>query len=123
MSMIRKFFMKQNEKRRTVFFKLLLSFMVLLLLPVIIGGIFFNKIESIMAKNAHQANTAMLEQVRQTVDNRFKEIENFSLQVSHNPNLQKLLYNASSSNYKYIELVKELARYQIPSTLIRDYYV
>ncbi len=97
-----------KEKRSTVFMKLLVSYLIVLLLPVIIGLFLFNRIESIMVDNANKSNTTMLMQVRDVLDNRFKEIEQLSLQISLDQKLNSMMMNQQSiSNYEYINFVKE----------------
>lgn len=113
-----------SETRKKVFVKLLVSYLIVLLLPVIIGILLFNRIEKIMVENANASNTAMLEQVRDVLDNRFKEVEQLSLQISLDKNLNRLMKNQQIvSNYEYIDFVKGLKKYQNISTHIDDYYV
>ncbi|MGM7719802.1 AraC family transcriptional regulator [Metabacillus sp. Hm71] len=113
-----------DEMRKSVFIKLLVSYLIVLLLPVIIGIFLFNRIESIMMEHANNSNTAMLEQVRDVLDNRFKEVEQLSLQISLDQKLDRLMMNQQNiSNYEYIDYVKELNRYQTVSSYINDYYV
>ncbi|WP_046173601.1 AraC family transcriptional regulator [Domibacillus indicus] len=113
-----------GETRKTVFMKLLISYLIVLLLPVIIGIILFYRIEALMVENANKSNTVMLEQVRDVLDNRFKEIEQLSLQISLDQKLNRLMMNQQNiSNYEYIDYVNELKTYQPVSTNSNDYYV
>ncbi|MFC4320089.1 AraC family transcriptional regulator [Litchfieldia salsa] len=115
---------KMNETPKTVYVKLLISYLVVLLLPVIIGLLLFDRVESIMVKNATESNTTMLEQVRLVLDNRFEEAEQLSLQVSLDQRLNHLMTNQQTvSNYEYINFIKELKKYQTVSTDIDDYYI
>ncbi|WP_299092271.1 hypothetical protein [uncultured Metabacillus sp.] len=113
-----------DEMRKSVFIKLLVSYLIVLLLPVVISIFLFNRIESIMVEHANNSNTAMLEQVKDVLDNRFKEVEQLSLQISFDQKLDRLMMNQQNiSNYEYIDYVKELNRYQTVSSYINDYYV
>lgn len=112
-----------NAIRKSVFKKLLLSFIAVYLVPVIIAAILFTRIELIMINDAEKVNIAMLEQVRQVMDNRFKEVEQLSVQISSSPELDKLLHHPIESNYQYVEFSKELLRYQISNTFINEYFV
>lgn len=114
---------KMDSSRKSVFKKLLFSFIAVFLVPLIIGIILFYRIELIMINDAKKVNAAMLEQVRQIMDNRFKEVEQLSLQISSTPELDDLLNHSIDSNYQYVEFVKELSRYQITSTFINEYFV
>ena len=118
------FYEKKNIiKQRIVFLKLLLSYLLVLVLPIIIGTFLLNKIESIMVDDANRSNTAMLDQVRQVMDNRLKEIERLAMQISINPKLEWLMENNEPGNYKYIDLKNELARYQTVGTIINNFFV
>ncbi|MDX8045541.1 AraC family transcriptional regulator [Gracilibacillus sp. S3-1-1] len=114
----------KRETQLTVFVKLLASYLIVLLIPVIIGIVLFNRIESSMIENAHKSNTAMLEQVRIVLDNRFEEVEQLSLQISLNQKLNHLMTTQrKASNYEYIDFIKELRQYRTVSTNIDDFYV
>lgn len=116
--------LNMDKMRKSVFIKLLVSYLIVLLLPVIIGIFLFNRIETIMVENANNSNTAMLEQVRDVLDNRFKEVEQLSLQISLDPKLNRLMMNQQNiSNYEYIDYIRELNRYQTLSSYVDDYYV
>ncbi|MGN8646226.1 AraC family transcriptional regulator [Gracilibacillus sp. HCP3S3_G5_1] len=115
---------KNGETRINVFVKLLVSYLVVLLIPVLIGFMLFNRIEAIMVENAHESNTAMLEQVRNVLDNRFEETEQLSIQISLNQRLNDLMtMQQKVSNYEYIHFIKELKKYKTVSTHIDDFYV
>ncbi len=87
----------------------------------------YNNLESALIDNANQSNEALLEQAQIVVDSRIKEIDQLTLQIALNPNLQLLLYSEESTQpldpYKYIEFIRELGRYRTVSNFIEDYYV
>jgi two-component system response regulator YesN len=118
---------KGNQFRRNVFIKLLASFILVFLIPVIIGAILYNNLEASLIENANKSNQALLEQTQIVVDSKIKEVDQLTLQIALNPNLQLLLYSEESSqpldHYKYIEFIKELSRYRTVSNFIDDYYV
>ncbi|WP_100408471.1 AraC family transcriptional regulator [Bacillus solitudinis] len=115
--------LKVRERQKTVLIRLLTSYILVLILPITIGVLLFIKIESIMIDNSNESNIAMLEQVKQVVDNRLQEVEQFSVQISKNQKLIKLLNEEKEHNYDYVKFINELANYQTVSTIIDDYYV
>ncbi|TLS52126.1 AraC family transcriptional regulator [Paenibacillus antri] len=120
-------FIRRANRRRSAFLTLLSSYIAIFLLPVMIGAVVYDKVEGIMVENASRSNKAMLEQVRLAVDNRMSEVEKLAVQISLNPKLQWLLdskdYGDSQELYKFIEFMKDLARYGTVSSSINNFYV
>jgi len=118
----------RDMPRRSVFITLLLSYMAIFLLPLGICSIFYTKTESAMIDNANRANLAMLEQLRQVMDNKLKEVDQISQQIALNSRLYWLMNNADSlrlqDRYKFVEFIRnDMARYQNVSDIVSDYYV
>ncbi|MBD2843891.1 helix-turn-helix domain-containing protein [Paenibacillus sp. IB182496] len=115
------------QRRRSAFLTLLLSFLAIFLVPVLIGGLFYGRIEGALIDHASRSNKAMLEQVRVAVDGRVSEIEQLAAQIALNPKLQWLLdstdYSDSQDLYRFIEFMKDLARYGTVSSYINTFYV
>lgn len=118
---------RRNHFRQNVFIKLLGSFILVFFIPVIIGIFLYNNVESSLIENANQSNQALLEQAQIVVDSKIKEVDQLTLQIALNPNLQLLLFSGESSqpldNYKYIEFIKQLSRYRTVSNFIEEFYV
>jgi two-component system, response regulator YesN len=117
-----------TKLRGSVFMTLLLSYLAVFLLPLTLGSILYTKTVSIMTDNANRANVAMLEQLRQVMDSRLKDVERMSQQIAFNPRLQLLMNNVDTSDstdaYKFVEFVSEhMTRYQNVSGIINGYYV
>jgi AraC-like DNA-binding protein len=114
--------------RRSVLVTLLLSYLAVFLLPLALGSVLYSRTNAIMVDNANRTNLAMLEQLRQMMDGKLKDVEQMSQQLALNPRLQSLMNNADSSelpdSYKFVEFVTEhMATYQNVSDIIRDYHV
>ncbi|WP_051620952.1 helix-turn-helix domain-containing protein [Paenibacillus sp. UNC451MF] len=112
----------------SAFITLLLSYLAVFLLPLALGTILYTKTSNIMVDNANRANLAMLEQLRQVMDIKLKDVEQMSQQIALNSRLQWLINNADTAEisdaYKYVEFVSEhMSRYQNTSNFIYDYYV
>ncbi|WP_146762404.1 helix-turn-helix domain-containing protein [Paenibacillus contaminans] len=113
--------------RRSILITLLVSYIAVLIIPVGIAVFLYGKIESILVENAERSNLALLEQVKQTMDSRLKEVEWLSRQIVFNPKLQWLLSNADpddlQSQYRFIEFQNELSRYQKDSSFIYQFFI
>ncbi|UQZ82595.1 HTH-type transcriptional regulator YesS [Paenibacillus konkukensis] len=110
------------------FITLLLSYLAVFLLPLALGSILYTKTNTIMTDNANRANLAMLEQLRQVLDSKLKDVEQMSQQIALNPRLQWLMNNTDNTDtadaYKFVEFVSDhMSRYQNVSDLISGYYV
>ncbi len=114
--------------RGSAFITLLLSYLAVFLLPLALGSILYTKTINIMTDNANRANLAMLEQLRQVMDSKLRDVEMMSQQIALNPKLQWLMNNAetaeSADAYKFVEFVSDhMSRYRNVSDLIQGYYV
>ncbi len=113
--------------RRSILITLLVSYIAVLILPVGIAVILYGKIESILVENAERSNLALLEQVKQTMDSRLKEMELLSRQIVLNPKLQWLLGNANpddlQSQHRFVEFQNELSRYQKDNHFIYEFFI
>ncbi|MFD0677256.1 MULTISPECIES: helix-turn-helix domain-containing protein [unclassified Paenibacillus] len=122
---VRELLINKRLNSRSVFISMLISNIVILLLPLLIGFVLYTKVEQIMIANASRSNLAMLEQLRLTMDNHFKEVHQLAQQVVFNPKIDLMLNNESSEDrYNEIEFIRYLKTYQkIDSGFIKDYYV
>ncbi|WP_274652788.1 helix-turn-helix domain-containing protein [Paenibacillus humicola] len=112
----------------SAFTTLVLSYLAVFLLPIVLGSILYTKTNTIMTDNANRANLAMLEQLRQVMDGKLKDITLMSQQIALNPRLRWLMNSTDASDaanaYKYVEFVTEhMPPYQNVSDLIQGYYV
>ncbi|MFX3636013.1 MAG: helix-turn-helix domain-containing protein [Candidatus Pristimantibacillus sp.] len=122
---VRNLLRNKRHNNRSVFISMLLSNIIILLVPLVIGFVLYTKVEQIMIANASRSNLAMLEQLRLTMDNHFKEVHQLDQQIVFNPQIDMLLSKENSEdNYSEIEFIKYLKTYQkIDSGFIKDYYV
>ncbi|NOU97706.1 helix-turn-helix domain-containing protein [Paenibacillus sp. LMG 31456] len=125
MPYVRNLLINKRLNNRSVFISMLISNIVILLLPLVIGFVLYTKVEQIMIANANRSNLAMLEQLRLTMDNQFKEVHQLAQQIIFNPKIDLLLNKDSSEDrYNEIEFIRYLKTYQkIDSGFIKDYYV
>lgn len=112
----------------SAFTTLLLSYLAVFLLPLALGSVLYTKTKTIMTKHASRANYAMLEQLRDVMDGKLRNVERMSEQLAFNSRLQWLMSNPDIAGtpeaYKFVEFMADhLARFQNMSDLVRDYYI
>ncbi|EHQ64422.1 AraC family transcriptional regulator [Paenibacillus dendritiformis C454] len=107
---------------------MIVSNLCLLLIPVTMGLFLYTMVEDVLENNARRSNSAMLEQLRLSMDHKLKELDILAKQVAFNPKLTALLSSsgtASEESYKQVEFVRDyLNRYQsFASGFVKDFYV
>lgn len=111
-------------RRKSVFLTLWLSYLLILIIPVAVSAILYTNIEKTMVQNASRSNLAMLEQVRQIVDNHLQEIDQMTVQIATHPKLQTLWTIEESEKYvQYDEAVKALKNIRSGTGFVNDFYV
>jgi len=114
-------------QKTNVFVMLLLSFFSVLMLPVVVFFGLYTQIERIMVENATNANLAMLEQARQTVDGRLEELHLMSRYITSHPRLELLLRAESPvtgpERYEFVAFMNEMQRYRNYGGFVSDFYI
>jgi two-component system response regulator YesN len=113
------------HNRKSVLFRMFVSNLLFLMLPVLIGGIMYVQLEKIVYKNALQANSAIVAQLRQYVDSRVKEVQQFSFLFSMNTEIQNILSEYSRDNpdmeFRAYKLMTEISKYAPISSIVDSY--
>ncbi|WP_245583053.1 AraC family transcriptional regulator [Paenibacillus daejeonensis] len=113
--------------RMSVFATLMFSYMMVLMIPLGIGLGLYNQVESIMIENANNANSALIEQVKQVVDSRLEELDQLARHIYTHPQLPSLLRHSvplsGPESYDFVRFKDELERYRNISTFISDFYI
>ncbi|MHA6480563.1 helix-turn-helix domain-containing protein [Paenibacillus sp. strain BS8-2] len=114
-------------KNKSIFITLLLSYLSILCLFILIGSYIFAKVSEVLVDNAHASNLTIMEQAKQDIDSRLKEVAKLMEQVGINPQVQTLT-NAASSNiypqeYLAFSLSKELFRLSSMSSFADQFYI
>ncbi|PYI51522.1 helix-turn-helix domain-containing protein [Paenibacillus flagellatus] len=118
----------RKRGRSRVLNAMIVSNMLILLLPMAMGLFLYVWVEKVMEHNAERSNSAMLEQLRLSVDNKLKEVDILAKQVAFNPKLNFLLNTEGddrTESYRQVEFVRDyLNRYQsFVSGFVKDFYV
>ncbi|TBL74008.1 helix-turn-helix domain-containing protein [Paenibacillus thalictri] len=80
-------------KRRSIVLKWFFSYMAVLLLPIAISVIVYNESNQALTSEIHQANSSLLKQVREVMDNQFRTMERLNFEITWNLKVQDLLYS------------------------------
>lgn len=112
------------RRRKSVFLTLWLSYILILIIPVTVSGILYTNMEHTLVQNASRSNLAMLEQVRQIVDNHLQEIDQMTVQIATHPKLQTLWTIPESDKYiQYEEAVRALKNIRSGTGFVGDFYI
>ncbi|MDF2659664.1 MAG: AraC family transcriptional regulator [Paenibacillus sp.] len=112
------------RRRKSVFLTLWLSYIAILIIPVSVSFALYTSMEKTMVENASRSNLAMLEQVRQIVDNHLQEIEQIAVQIATHPKLQTLWTIRDSEKYiQYEEAVRALMNIGKGSGFVDSFFI
>ncbi|MEK4980236.1 helix-turn-helix domain-containing protein [Bacillus sp. FSL K6-6540] len=119
---------KRKSSRGRVLKTMIVSYMLILLLPMTVGLFLYGRVENVMENNAERSNSAMLEQLRLSMDSKLKEVDILAKQIMFNPKLAYLLNldrHDQGGAYRQVEFLRDyLNRYQsFVSGFVKDYYV
>ncbi len=125
MSLLPKF---RKRSLSRVLSAMIVSNLILLLIPVTMGLFLYTKVQDVLEGNAKRSNSAMLEQLRLSVDNKLKEMDILAKQIAFNPKLATLLSSSGTTDeesYRQVEFVRDyLNRYQsFASGFMKDFYI
>lgn len=112
------------RRRKSVFLTLWFSYIAILIIPVSVSFALYTSMEKTMVENASRSNLAMLEQVRQIVDNHLQEIEQIAVQIATHPKLQTLWTIRDSEKYiQYEEAVRALMNIGKGSGFVDSFFI
>ncbi|GAA3407497.1 helix-turn-helix domain-containing protein [Paenibacillus hodogayensis] len=122
-----RYFRTKRVNRKSVFFKFLISYMVVLLVSVSIGSVLYYRVQTEMVDTAGRAYLGMLDQVKQVVDTRMKEMNGAALQMILSPKLQYLLNLTDNTTieerYMYFDFMKDMQRIKTSIGWMNDFYI
>jgi len=108
---------------------MIITNLFILLIPLSMGLFLYAKVENSMENSVNRSNTAMLEQLKLSLDNKLSEVDNLMRQVTLNPKLDYLLKIPADADsvdkYRFVEFMRDnMSRYRsLVSSFIFDYYV
>ncbi|MFK7694952.1 helix-turn-helix domain-containing protein [Paenibacillus sp. HJGM_3] len=118
----------RKRGRSRVLKTMIVSNLLILMLPMAMGLFLYAQVENVMESNAERSNSAMLEQLRLSLDNKLKEVDILAKQIVFQPKLSYLLSGDRSDeeeSYRQVEFVREyLSRFKsFVSGFVKDFYV
>lgn len=115
-------------KNRKIFYRFIISYTVVLMIPILLISLLLN---TLMANNLKDQTvdftTGMLTQIRDTMDSRFKDLNNISSQISVNPRLYPLLWSDDINQVDNFPIVTnaitELQNYKVTNSIIDNIFL
>lgn len=121
--------LKVEGHNNKLIMRFMLSYMFVLIMPLFVGIFGYNIASKIVQKDIEEANLAMLNQIKDVMDQKFTLINTAVTQMASNSRITKMINsNESDSTFSYYELkgiVDELSSYKLnlDRDFIYDYYV
>ena len=112
---------------KSLFLSFCTNYILLLILTISIGTYAYNESLKIVEKNAIDAGLASLNQTKEVMDTRFREIESIVTQLAIDArvlgilNIRKPL--TGSDHYKILELSEKIPAYNFTNEFIHDTYI
>jgi len=118
---------KHILKMRQVFIVWLLSYIIVLLVSVSISfGIYIETVR-IIEQEISRANLSMLEQVKQALDSRLKDVDRLAMQIAFNSRILTAIrvygYFRPQDRFNLYKAIEELRHYKASSGFVTDLYV
>ncbi|WP_409341703.1 helix-turn-helix domain-containing protein [Paenibacillus sp. MBLB4367] len=119
----------QIGSRKSVLMTMILSNLFILLIPLAMGLFLYTKVEQSLERSANRSNTAMLEQLKLSLDNKLAEVDILMRQVTLDTKLDYMLKIPadahSADKFQFVEFMQnKMSRYRsMISSFIFDYYV
>ncbi|UUZ89923.1 cache domain-containing protein [Paenibacillus sp. P25] len=119
--------MKLSIKRRSIVMTWLISYLSVLLVPVLIGGSIYWEALRIVGNEINRSNEAPLIQIKETADNRLRDLDTLGYQVSMNQRVLDFI-NAGEQltdddHYQILNIAKDLSVYKLANQYIDQVYV
>lgn len=118
----------RSKLRRSAWLSLMLSNLLILLVPIMLGFLLYIKVESSVKSNTERYNSAMLEQLRLSMESNMNGMNLLAEQVTLNPKLNYLL-NIKSMNENeksdFIDLVRNYLEHyrKMTGSFVNMFYI
>ncbi|MZQ83946.1 helix-turn-helix domain-containing protein [Paenibacillus sp. 5J-6] len=113
--------------KRSVFLFWLYSNLTILCIPIVITMLVLFQSQHLLHSEVIRSNKALLNQVKQSLDNQFKDIKRMGLQLSLDPKVIKYVnqteFNSSQVKIDTLDLITSLRSYAASNGDINDLYV
>lgn len=109
-------------KNYKILLSFLLSYIAFMMIPIALESITFSKVLNVVKDDAVNSSLIMLEQSRDSVDTRLKEIQGITQVLSMNSDVTKLLIGQNEI-LTYKNLSRELQNYRMNNSFIKTFIV
>ncbi|NOU74987.1 helix-turn-helix domain-containing protein [Paenibacillus sp. LMG 31458] len=112
--------------RKSIVWTWFISYLIILFLPIGVSFIVYQQSSKVLMSEITRANTTMMNQVRDALDNRFENIERLNTVITFNTNVQDLIYSNmidADQAFKTYQVTRDLQFYTIFYPFVDDYYI
>lgn len=120
---------KLGFNRKSIMLTWLLSYLSILLLPVVMSVIVYFQSNETLENEIHQANSSLLKQLREVMDNQFQSMERLDFELTWNVAIQELLYSnkykqyPKDFQYDVYQITNDLTLYQTSYSSVDSFYI
>ncbi|WP_127585192.1 helix-turn-helix domain-containing protein [Paenibacillus koleovorans] len=124
-----KTFKELLNRRRSIWLTWLLSYVTILLLPILLSIFVYAASSRTLKNEIHQANNALLSQVRESMDNHFQAMERLNFELTWNIRIQDVLYSNKYLNspndraYDLYTVAQDMKQYKSAYTSVDFFYL
>ncbi|MFD0692988.1 helix-turn-helix domain-containing protein [Paenibacillus sp. GCM10027628] len=113
--------------KRSVFLFWLYSNLTILCIPIVITMVVLFQSQHLLSSEVTRSNEALLNQVKQSLDNQFKDVKRMGLQLSLDPKVIKFVnqadFNTAQVKFDTLDLITSLRSYAASNGNINDMYI
>ncbi|MBW4085820.1 helix-turn-helix domain-containing protein [Paenibacillus sp. S150] len=110
-----------------LFVRLMIPYISFMIVALCLGGLFYKMTYDVVKDEVTGSNMQLLEQVKETMDIRFSEINTIALQLLNDPMVQSFARVSNpfsnTTTYKVLETQKNLYSYNTSNNFVLDYYL
>lgn len=122
---------KYLKVHKSVFASWVASYVMILCIPLVINSLIYIQSSKIIEKEITDSNAVMLEQFQKEIDGHLKEIENLSIRISVNPELNSILgvkdQQEIMNSYALVSKVRDMNEsfniYTMSSRFVDSFYI
>ncbi|NOU70390.1 helix-turn-helix domain-containing protein [Paenibacillus sp. LMG 31458] len=111
--------------RNSVLMKWFISYAAVLMIPLIISIVMYSVSIRVVETQTTQANEKLLKQIQETFDNRLRNVQRLSVELTLNTGVTSLNTSklSNSDNYTLTKIISELQSYKTANDFIDEIYI
>jgi len=115
------------QKKKSVLYSWIGSYILILLIPMLISGVVYMQSTTIIKNEINRANVALLNEVKQAMDNQLQDIRNLAFQIAWNDKVEGLIGVKNSLTpyniFTIRQMINDFGVYKVANGFIDDFYV